>query len=48
MVPLWIKDFSMGRYNRLIARGVTSTMSNLGTVGMPEPASSYIVNSEHS
>ena len=43
MVPLWIKDFSMGRYNRLIARGVTSTMSNLGTVGMPEPASSYIV-----
>ena len=42
MVPLFFKDLTIGRLNRRAAAGVTSTMSNLGNIEMPEAAVPYI------
>ncbi len=42
MVPLPIKDFTIGRFDRAAKRGVTTSMSNLGQIKMPEEVSDYI------
>ena len=42
MVPLWFKDFTVGRLNRLAVNGVTCTLSNLGKVNMPTEMVPYI------
>ena len=42
MVPLPIKDFTIGRFDRAAKRGVTTSMSNLGQIKMPPEVSDYI------
>ncbi len=42
MVPLWIKDLVIDLFNRKVKQGVTSTMSNLGQIKMPESMAPYI------
>lgn len=42
MVPLQIKDFTIGRFDRAAKRGVTTSMSNLGQIKMPDEVSDYI------
>ncbi len=42
MVPLPIKDFTIGRFDRAAKRGVTTSMSNLGLIRMPQEVSEYI------
>lgn len=42
MVPLPIKDFTIGMFDRAAKRGVTTSMSNLGLIRMPEEVSGYI------
>lgn len=42
MVPLIIKDLTIGRLYRHASRGVTSTMSNLGNIEMPAGTLPYI------
>ena len=42
MVPLPIKDFTIGRFDQAAKRGVTTSMSNLGQIKMPPEVSDYI------
>jgi hypothetical protein len=42
MVPLVLKDIATGYLNRMATKGVTSTLSNLGRIDMPEEAVPYI------
>ncbi|WP_026651926.1 hypothetical protein [Butyrivibrio proteoclasticus] len=42
MVPLPIKDLVIGYFDRSAKDGVTSSMSNLGQIKMPEEVSEYI------
>ena len=42
MVPLPIKDFTIGRFDRAAKRGVTTSMSNLGQIKMPPEVADYI------
>ena len=42
MVPLFIKDFGVSWLNGRAKNGVTSTLSNLGNIEMPEEAVPYI------
>ncbi len=42
MVPLPIKDFTIGRFDAAAKRGVTTSMSNLGQIKMPDEVSDYI------
>ncbi len=42
MVPLPIKDFTIGRFDNAAKKGVTTSMSNLGQIKMPEEVSDYI------
>ncbi|WP_024864598.1 hypothetical protein [Butyrivibrio sp. FCS014] len=42
MVPLPIKDFVIGRFDRAAKRGVTTSMSNLGRIKMPAEVEEYI------
>ena len=42
MVPLPIKDFTIGRFDRAAKRGVTTSMSNLGQIRMPDEVADYI------
>ncbi len=42
MVPLPIKDFTIGLFDRAAKKGVTTSMSNLGLIKMPEEVSDYI------
>ncbi|XME03696.1 hypothetical protein QYZ88_005830 [Lachnospiraceae bacterium C1.1] len=42
MVPLPIKDLVIGFFDGLAKRGITSTMSNLGQIKMPEEVEDYI------
>lgn len=42
MVPLPIKDFTIGKFDSAAKRGVTTSMSNLGQIRMPEQTVPYI------
>ncbi|MCR5404612.1 MAG: hypothetical protein K6E91_12460 [Butyrivibrio sp.] len=42
MVPLFIKDFTIGHFDRAAKRGVTTSMSNLGQLKMPPEVEGYI------
>lgn len=42
MVPLPIKDFTIGRFDRAAKKGVTTSMSNLGRISMPKEVEEYI------
>lgn len=42
VVPLPIKDIVIGRFDRASKRGVTSSMSNLGQIKMPDEVADYI------
>jgi len=42
VVPLFIKDLTIGFINKAAKSGVTTTMSNLGNIKMPENVSEYI------
>ena len=42
MVPLPIKNFAIGYFDRSAKRGVTSSMSNLGRIKMPKEVEDYI------
>ncbi len=42
MVPIWIKDIVISFFNRRSKRGITTTLSNLGRIDMPENISPYI------
>jgi len=42
MVPLFIKDFFIGFFNRQVKKGVTTTISNLGQIKMPKEYEPYI------
>ena len=42
MIPLPIKDFGIGMFDRAAKKGVTSSMSNLGQIKMPEEVEDYI------
>ncbi len=42
MVPLPIKDFTIGRFDRAAKKGVTTSMSNLGQIKMPKEVEGYI------
>ena len=42
MVPLPIKDFTIGRFDSAAKRGVTTSMSNLGLIKMPAEVEEYI------
>ncbi len=42
MVPLPIKDFTIGFFDRAAKKGVTTSMSNLGMIRMPDEVSDYI------
>jgi NRPS condensation-like uncharacterized protein len=42
MVPLPIKNFAIGYFDRSAKRGVTSSMSNLGRINMPKEVEDYI------
>ncbi|MBQ7583524.1 MAG: hypothetical protein IJT24_02840 [Lachnospiraceae bacterium] len=42
MVPIWIKDIVIDFFNRRSKRGVTTTLSNLGRIDMPEELVPFI------
>ena len=42
MSPIWIKDIVVAFFNRQAKKGVTTTLSNLGRINMPEEVSGYI------
>ncbi len=42
MIPLPIKDIGIGYFDRAAKKGVTSSMSNLGQIKMPEEVADYI------
>ena len=42
MIPLPIKDFGIGCFDRAAKKGITSSMSNLGQIKMPEEVADYI------
>ncbi len=42
MIPLPIKDIGIGFFDRAAKKGVTSSMSNLGQIKMPEEVADYI------
>jgi NRPS condensation-like uncharacterized protein len=42
MVPIWIKDIVIDFFNRRSKRGITTTLSNLGRIDMPESLAPYI------
>ncbi|MBQ7614637.1 MAG: hypothetical protein IJU77_06290 [Butyrivibrio sp.] len=42
MVPLPIKDFTIGRFNSAAKKGITTSMSNLGQIKMPHEVEDYI------
>ncbi len=42
MVPIWIKDIVIDFFNRRSKRGITTTLSNLGRIDMPEKLSPFI------
>ena len=42
MVPLPIKDFTIGKFDRAAKKGVTTSMSNLGQIKMPQEVEDYI------
>ncbi len=42
MVPLPIKDFAIGYFDRAAKKGVTTSMSNLGQIKMPKEVCEYI------
>ncbi len=42
MVPLPIKDFTIGKFDRAAKKGVTTSMSNLGVIKMPKEVENYI------
>ena len=42
MVPLPIKDFTIGRFDMATKKGVTTSMSNLGRIKMPKEVEDYI------
>jgi hypothetical protein len=42
MVPLPIKDFAIGYFDRAAKKGVTTSMSNLGQIKMPAETQEYI------
>ena len=42
MIPLPIKDFGIGFFDRRAKKGVTSSMSNLGQIKMPKEVEDYI------
>lgn len=42
MVPLPIKDFAIGYFDRQAKKGVTTSMSNLGQIKMPPEVEDYI------
>ena len=42
MIPLPIKDLGIGFFDRAAKKGVTSSMSNLGQIKMPEEVEDYI------
>ena len=42
MVPLPIKDFTIGRFNAAAKKGITTSMSNLGQIKMPPEVEDYI------
>ena len=41
-VPLPIKDFTIGRFDRAAKKGVTTSMSNIGRIKMPKEVEAYI------
>lgn len=42
MVPIWLKDIVIDFFNRRSKRGITTTLSNLGRIDMPEELAPYI------
>ncbi len=42
MVPLPIKDFTIGRFDNAAKKGITTSMSNLGQIKMPVEVEEYI------
>ncbi|MCR5775411.1 MAG: hypothetical protein K6G42_10045 [Lachnospiraceae bacterium] len=42
MVPIWIKDLVISFFNKESKKGITSTLSNLGRIQMPETLTPYI------
>ncbi len=42
MVPIWVKDIVIDFFNRKSKKGITTTLSNLGRIKMPETLSPYI------
>jgi hypothetical protein len=42
MVPIWVKDIVIDFFNRQAKKGVTTTLSNLGRIDMPEKLAPYI------
>ncbi len=42
MIPLPLKDLGIGYFDRTAKKGVTSAMSNLGQIKMPEEVADYI------
>ena len=42
MVPIWIKDIVIDFFNRRSKKGITTTLSNLGRIDMPENLAPYI------
>ena len=42
MVPIWIKDIIISFFNGRAKNGVTTTLSNLGRIQMPESLSPYV------
>ena len=42
VVPLPIKDFTIGRFDRAAKKGVTTSMSNIGRIKMPKEVEEYI------
>ncbi|MCR5747228.1 MAG: hypothetical protein K6G03_05930 [Lachnospiraceae bacterium] len=42
MVPIWIKDIVIGFFNRRSKQGITSTLSNLGRIVLPDDISQYV------
>ena len=42
MIPLPLKDLGIGYFDRTAKKGITSSMSNLGQIKMPEEVADYI------
>ncbi len=42
VAPLIVKDFTISRFDRATKKGITSSMSNLGRIKMPDEVSDYI------